>query len=269
MYLQFLIVLVMTIIFLLLGYKLSYVVKKRKLKIILGVIFFVLCLPGLAFLIMDLPIFKKPIWLIEFRCISRIELLSAFWGLFIGFITVKADTEKVRWRMFNKYFYIIAMLLIIPANMQFIGITINTENLKSEWSEEVCLQSEDFTCGPSAIATVFRYFGQEKTEGEVAKGVYTNRTGTSVYEIIRYIRKNGMKVECFYEKDLSKIAVPSILDVNVNSIGHVIVYLGNDKEKYIIGDPLEGRVVLTKDEFQERYDFDGFVMSVKNANVIN
>ncbi len=80
------------------------------------------------------------------------------------------------------------------------------------------------------------------------------------------IRKNGMKVECFYEKDLSKIPVPSILDVNVNNIGHVIVYLGSDKGNYIIGDPLEGRVVLTKDEFQKRYKFDGFVMSVNHLN---
>ncbi len=155
--------------------------------------------------------------------------------------------------------------LIIPPNMQCIGIPINYENLKSEWQEDVCIQSEGVTCAPSAIATVFRYFGKQKTEAEVAKSVYTNRTGTSVYEIIRYIRKNGMKVECFYEKDLSKIPVPSILDINVNNIGHAIVYLGSDRGSYIIGDPLEGRVVLTKDEFYERYKFDGFVMSVKNV----
>lgn len=74
-----------------------------------------------------------------------------------------------------------------------------------------------------------------------------------------------MKVECFYEKDLSKITVPSILDVNVNNIGHAIVYLGSDRGSYIIGDPLEGRVLLTKDEFYKRYKFDGFVMSVKNC----
>ena len=269
MYLQFIIVFVTTVILLLFGYKLSYAVKKKKLKIILGSIFFALCLPGLSFLIMELPFFKKPIWFVEFRSIYRIELLTVFWGLLIGFITVKADTAKVRWKLFNKYFYIIAVLLIIPPNMQCIGIPINYENLKSEWREEVCIQSEGFTCAPSAIATVFRYFGQEKTEAEVAKSVYTNPTGTSVYEIIRYIRKNGMKVECFYEKDLSKIPVPSILDVNVSNIGHVIVYLGSDNGSYIIGDPLEGRVVLTKDEFQKRYKFDGFVMSVENVNTLN
>lgn len=57
--------------------------------------------------------------------------------------------------------------------------------------------------------------------------------------------------------------------MNVNNIGHVIVYLGSDRGSYIIGDPLEGRVVLTKNEFQERYKFDGFVMSVKKVNTLN
>jgi len=263
MYLQFLISFVATVILIFIGYKLSIVIKEHKVKIILVVFFFILCLPAFSFLVMELPIFIKPIWFVEFRSISGIELLTSFWGLFIGFVTVKSDTKKVRWKMFNKYFYIIAVLLMVPPYIHCIGIPINYENLKSQFHEDVCLQSEEFTCAPASLATVFKYFDKEKTEAQIAKDIYTSRSGTSVYEIIRYIKKNEMKVECFYEKDLSNISVPSILDVNVYNIGHVIVYLGSEDGRYIIGDPLEGRIVLSKEEFYNRYEFNGFVMSIK------
>lgn len=265
MYIQF-IALAVDILLMFSGYKLSLFIKNRSFKIIIGSFFFLLCLPALLFLIFPLGVFRQPLWFIELRIIPGIEFLSVFWGLFIGFVTVKTSTAgKIRWKMFNKYFYIIGILLIVPQFIDYISLPVNYDSFKDTWRDGVCIQSEGYTCGPAALATVFKYLGQEKTETEIARSMHTTRSGTSIYEIIRYARQNGGKVRCMYEEDLSKIPSPSVLEVTVQGdIGHVVAFLGRDGERYIIGEPLQGKIALSKEQFLKRYEFDGFIVNINN-----
>jgi hypothetical protein len=266
MLIQFIIALVVDILLMFAGYKLSLFIKNRNYRIIIGTVFFLLCLPAILFLIIPLGLFRLPLWFIHFRTIPGIEFLSVFWGLFIGFVTVKkSNSGKIRWKMFNKYFYIIGILLIVPQYIDFIALPVNYDSYKDTWRDGVCIQSEDYTCGPAALATVFRYLGQEKTETEIARAMQTHRSGTSIYEIIRYAKKNGGKVRYMYEEDLSKIPSPSVLEVTVQGgIGHVVAFLGSDGDRFIIGEPLQGRILLSKEEFFERYEYDGFVLNINN-----
>ena len=50
----------------------------------------------------------------------------------------------------------------------------------------------------------------------------------------------------------------------MGSIGHFIPILGQEGDRFIIGDPLRGRELLSREELDERYDFTGFHMRIKN-----
>ena len=53
------------------------------------------------------------------------------------------------------------------------------------------------------------------------------------------------------------------MGVRLGSIGHFIPILGQQGERYIVGDPLRGRELLSREELEQRYDFTGFHMRIK------
>ncbi len=61
----------------------DFTVVQRRL---LALCFLLLCLPALSFILYYAHIFGEPLWYIEFRSIDYIEVLSAMWGLFFGFV---------------------------------------------------------------------------------------------------------------------------------------------------------------------------------------
>jgi hypothetical protein len=61
---------------------------------------------------------------------------------------------------------------------------------------------------------------------------------------------------------------PSIAGVRLSASGnsgHFITILDHVGDKYVIGDPLEGRVTKSRDEFMETYVFTGFFMVVRET----
>jgi hypothetical protein len=48
--------------------------------------------------------------------------------------------------------------------------------------------------------------------------------------------------------------------VEVSGIGHVVVYLGMNGGKYIIGDPLVGRIEISKEQLLNDYKFGGVLL---------
>lgn len=110
------------------------------------------------------------------------------------------------------------------------------------------------------MATVYNFFGQKKTEVEMAKSLHTSRSGTSLSQVLRYARQNKMGVRCKVSKELDYISVPAILEVEVSGIGHVVVYLGMNGGKYIIGDPLVGRIEISKEQLLNDYKFGGVLL---------
>ncbi|HEX9062624.1 MAG TPA: cysteine peptidase family C39 domain-containing protein [Clostridia bacterium] len=246
-----------------LGYRLSFKFTGKP-KLLLALIFFILCLPGLLFLIMPLGIIKEPIWCINFRSIKGIELLSVFWCLFLSFITPKKDVYfNVRWHFFNNFIYILGIFLAVGNYMGYMLYPAPYDSFKNTWVDSVCIQSTGYTCAPSSVATVERYYGINTTEAEVAKALYTNTKGTKRYDIIRYLREKGYITNCIYEKDVSKIPSPALLEVLVmNGIPHSIAFFGEENGKFIIADPLSGKKYLTKDDFYKKYGFKGLSTQV-------
>ena len=57
---------------------------------------------------------------------------------------------------------------------------------------------------------------------------------------------------------------PAIVGVNVGQgAGHFIALLEHDGADVVIGEPLLGRVRLSRAAFAARYDFDHFAIAVK------
>jgi predicted double-glycine peptidase len=256
---QLLINIALSVAMLLAGHRLSKKTKDKKLKIIFGIIFLILSLPSLVVLI--LPVFYIPAWLIELKAVKGIELITVFVGVFTGFLISEINSKNNDiWSKYKKYFYMISLLILIPQYINYFPVMVKYDEFKDEWRDGVCMQSESFTCAPSCVATVYNYFGLKRTEAEIAKSLYTSRSGTSLSQIIRYAREYGVEVNCKVSKELKDISAPAILDVEVTGIGHVIVYLGMNGGKYIIGDPLEGRIEVSKDQLLNKYKFKGLLL---------
>ncbi len=243
--------------FFLLGTSYRYPLAK-KLKYILSLLFFLFCLPGVLFITCNIfSAIRFSIWYIEFRSLDKIEVLSAFWALFIGFVTNKSRSGRVKWKKYNKYIYLTALLLVLAPYLEPVVFPAEFKNkIGNEWKEGVCLQTTGFTCGAASLATVFNHYGKKQSEKEIARSTFASLGGVEEWYLVRYARHQGYNVKCMYLKDLSKTAYPSLLAVRFNNIPHFIAFLGKVNEKYIIGDPLSGKSFLTKAEFFDKYVYD-------------
>ncbi|MFZ5987024.1 MAG: cysteine peptidase family C39 domain-containing protein [Bacillota bacterium] len=249
------------------GYTLSGIIKSMTLRFVLILLLFALSLPGMSFIAYYLHLIEEPIWYVEFRSVNNVEILVSAFGLLLGFIAFsnkrvsKADPKSL-----NIFLFIVCIFLIfIPYSKPILFPVSKSIELKNYWKDDVCLQSSGSTCGPSSLATIFAFYGISKTEREIAMASYSSSRGTENWYMIRYARKNGLDVKCMNNIALSDVQVPSIIGINLGSIGHFVTVLGKEDGSYIVGDPLLGRIILTEDEFKKRYVFKGFAINFKKG----
>jgi hypothetical protein len=67
---------------------------------------------------------------------------------------------------------------------------------------------------------------------------------------------------------LDEVAAPAVVGVTLRQgrIGHFIAYLGSTGEKYVVGEPLKGRLELSREEFERAYVFERFALEVAGGN---
>lgn len=68
------------------------------------------------------------------------------------------------------------------------------------------------------------------------------------------------------QSDIASIPTPAIIGINygpIGPIGHFVTILGRKDDKYIIGNPLVGKLLLTKGQFAERCGFKGFAVHIE------
>lgn len=152
---------------------------------------------------------------------------------------------------------------VAPILKPLIGPLAESE-MKDKWDGEVCLQSTGSTCGAASTATILKLLGVEATESEIAKEAHSYSGGTEAWYLARAARSRGCDVEFDFGSGFSpEGGMPAVVGVRLGSIGHFIPVLGREGERFVIGDPLQGREVLTLEELEKRYDFTGFHMRVK------
>lgn len=115
------------------------------------------------------------------------------------------------------------------------------------------MQTSNASCAAASGASIVRTFGMQKTEKQMAELFGTTVGGTSGAQVIYGMRKIGFscnKVQVS-ESNPEKLTAPAMLFVDNQFTGpesHAVAYMGFNKDKAEIFDPLEGRRLLSKNE---------------------
>lgn len=127
----------------------------------------------------------------------------------------------------------------------------------------VTLQGTHYTCMPASLATVLRQWGLEYTEGEVAYALRTSFQGTDRLRVPGVVKTLGK--ECGLEakiidtnwEELRRLNVPAILETYSGNILHASALLGLDATGVVAGEPLKGRVEMSRSEYATRWQWSG------------
>lgn len=163
------------------------------------------------------------------------------------------------------FFLVMAVMAAILPFVKPMIAPLDYDGLRDIWRDDVCIQSGPSTCGPSSTATIFRSYGVETTQQELAREAMSYQGGTECWHLARAIRKRGYEVQ-FHIKPSGlpdKIPTPAIAGVRMGDIGHFIAVLEDEDGELVIGDPMYGRSKASRERFQEEYDFTGFYMSIQ------
>ncbi len=129
--------------------------------------------------------------------------------------------------------------------------------LDYEVRDGVTIQSSYFGCVPSSIATIFRTYDLEYTEGEIAYALRTTTMGTEYSRIPRVVKELGKLrgLEARFTRtnlnELRQNGLPAILYVYVGRIKHATALLGFEGDEVILGEPLSGMKRIKIHDFQK------------------
>ncbi|MGN6370446.1 MAG: cysteine peptidase family C39 domain-containing protein [Phycisphaerae bacterium] len=120
----------------------------------------------------------------------------------------------------------------------------------------VCLQSHGYTCGPASAVTCLRTLGISCEEGPLAAAARSGPlVGTDPLLLERAINNSaaGTSVRCGYRvaTSLEGVRTPFIATMWIPHVGgHYVAVLDVSKNKVIVGDPLDGRCVWDRRDFE-------------------
>jgi predicted double-glycine peptidase len=128
----------------------------------------------------------------------------------------------------------------------------------------VCIQSTGYTCGPAAAVTALRRVGVKAQEGDLAVLAHTTHmTGTPTDVLCDVITaRHGVSCRQVHFRAIEGLrdCVPVIAVVKYAFlIDHFVTVLEVTDATAVVGDPLEGRVELTRDQFAHRWRKCGIV----------
>jgi len=132
-------------------------------------------------------------------------------------------------------------------------------------TDGVCIQSNGYTCGPAAAVTALHSKGVRAEEGELAILAHTTRfTGTQPDVLCQVMQQRyGVACRQVYFRDISELkpCVPVVAIVKFAFlIDHFVTVLEVTETTVVVGDPLKGRVEMTREEFDDRWRRCGIVL---------
>jgi hypothetical protein len=87
--------------------------------------------------------------------------------------------------------------------------------------------------------------------------------------LARALRRRGLNVEfAFTGTPVECVPVPSIagITMGMGEAGHFITILSETEDRYVVGDPLNGRSEHVKNEILDAFSFTGFFMHVTRGD---
>jgi len=224
---------------------------------------FVVALPALLFAAYYLHVFDTAAWFYEFRALPGTELAAGPAGFLAGMIHGLVRRHDRLRKIAGTTLLPLGLLILLAAPyLKMIVRPLDAASLRDRWSGDVCLQSTSHTCGPAAAATLLRRFGIAATERELAETAYTSASGTEVWYLARELRRRGLGVRFVQDRPQpDALPAPALAGTRLggpNGIGHFIAILDGPDGRYIVGDPLIGRMETTRDALRQRYYLTGF-----------
>ncbi|MBI5395955.1 MAG: hypothetical protein HZA91_11715 [Verrucomicrobia bacterium] len=132
-------------------------------------------------------------------------------------------------------------------------------------SDGVCIQSNHYTCGPAAAVTALRRLGFPAEESQVALLAHTNPVQGTPTDILadalrRHYGPQGLSCEFRRFKSIEELRHGGVTLAVVKyspTMDHLVAVLEVPDNKVVVGDPLLGRVVMTRTAFLNRWRFLG------------
>jgi predicted double-glycine peptidase len=222
--------------------------------------------PAVVFSVYYFRVLNEPIWLYEFRSLPCTELAASGAGFMAGLLHGRYAFAPRFSRLAGRWFFlgVLVLGLLIPYAKPILRPP-QWSQFQDRWADGVCLQTSESSCGPACAATLLRQLGRSATEQEIAQESFTCRSGTENWYLARSLRRRGIKVKFLFSAGQGW-PIPSIAGVrlsNLENSGHFITMLGHEGDNYIIGDPLEGRLVLSQSTLESNYAFTGFFLQLE------
>lgn len=226
-----------------------------------------LALPCLAFATYYLHWWDEPVVLYRFRALPGSELAAGLSGWLAGWCARLLTThQRQAVRLASGILISFPLLLVVPYLKPLLS-PLDLETLKDLWQDGVCLQSSGSTCGPSCAATLLKATGRTASERTLAEAAHTTIGGTECWYLVRTMRSEGLRVVMTTtEPNPQGMPWPAIAGTRLgrDGAGHYVTVLGETAQGYVIGDPLEGRRTLDRDQLRRAYWFTGFFIIVDN-----
>ncbi|BBM86419.1 cysteine peptidase family C39 domain-containing protein [Candidatus Uabimicrobium amorphum] len=139
--------------------------------------------------------------------------------------------------------------------------------------DSVCIQSTPTTCGPACLTTIARFHGLKTTEQQMAHLSHTtNVWGTTSLRMLKAMRdfltpqKRLFSASVHYTdwEGLQKISKPCIVNTEYSTyVNHVMVLFAIENGRVVLGDPLEGRIYLSKNRFMRMWTTEVITFNIK------
>ena len=216
----------------------------------------------------------EAVWFYVFRAMPDTEFAACSAGLLAGWLqNLRNRSLRVSKQMSAGFIPFVLLLCVTLPYLKQVFLRPDWNNFADRWSENVCLQSSESSCGPASAATLLNFFGKPASERKIAQESFTSRRGTENWYLIRTIRQHGLAAKYLIGKPCSvDFSLPAIIGVRLGGktgTGHFIAVLGKEGDKFIVGDPLNGREVLTPAQFIDQYYLTGFSILVTNTTSIS
>ena len=217
----------------------------------------VLSLPAASFSVYYLHLIPDTAGYFAFRSLPGVE-----WVLLIpaGAAGVLA-TFVPKWRF---ALLVCALLAVIVPFLKPLLKPVSVDRIGETWTDDVCLQSSQSTCGPASAATLLRQFGVDASESELARDSFSSSSGTEAWYLARAIRSRGVEVRFRFVDKVEEVVAPAIIGIQFpNGFGHFIALRERKGEQMSIGDPLIGPETLHSSELLARGEFTGFALELR------
>ena len=253
----------------LVGFVLSKKIVQRGKRIMLAAGAIVLAVPWLISALAYAYRVKYGAWFYEIRALPMTEMMTAGGGLLFGLIHRRLmDLGGIVWMIAKWFLTVLFFVLVFTPFMGPVLQPIQWKEDIDDWTHDVCMQTTDATCGPACVATILRLRGQRATEREIAEETFAYGGGTETWYLLRALRRRNVDPDIVVDRRAGhEVRYPSIAAVTVRDRGdlkHFIVIFEKTEAGYIVGDPLEGRLILSPEKLHKTYGFAGVYLVIRD-----